>query len=54
MQFGFVSSVGHILTTKAKMVCMHRDMCAANVMIVTETLWWSESDIARKVVSLEE
>lgn len=54
MQIGFVSSVGHILTTKAKMVCMHRDMCAANVMIVTETLWWSESDIARKVVSLEE
>ena len=56
MQIGFVSSVGHILTTKPKMVCMHtcRDMCAANVMIVTETLWWSESDIARKVVSLEE
>lgn len=54
MQIGFVSSVGLILTMKAKMVCMHRDVCAANVMIVTETLWWSESDIARKVVSLEE
>ena len=35
-------------------VYAYRDMCAANVMIVTETLWWSESDIARKVVSLEE
>ena len=54
MQIGLVSSVRHILTTKAKMVCMHKDMCVANVMTVTETLWWSELDIARKVVSLEE
>ena len=55
MQIGFVSSAqGHIVTMKAKMVCTHRDVCAANVMIVTETLWWFQSDFARTIVSLEE
>ena len=54
MQIGFVSSVGHTQTMKAKTVCMHRDVCTVNVIIVTETLSWSESDIARKVVALEE